>query len=343
MKSPRQSQRLTRSLRTVAALALASAALSAPGWAGPSYSVSATPTTALKSGSTVTVTVTGLAGSVGVYLSVCKAAATNAEVPSVCDQSTTQWVTAGTPGSATSPVSVTVQSAFEGKTSPSAPTTTSVDCVKESCVVYVRGDHNNRTDYSLIRVIPLTFTAGGKVRKADTATASYGTVTLQPNQAGQLAYRTPVYLNITTASGLNVTLSSLTPDCAVNGKVVTALKGTGVCAIAATTRGNISYSPLSVNFPFYLNPAVQTIKAAWPKPATKKVNGTMAIRTSAFKSSMEQPVILSTADAVCAVTTTSSGWTVRFLAKGNCTLTASAEGRQDKWLAASTTTTYTVQ
>ena len=327
--------------------ALAAAALVAAGAASPAnaagYGVSVTPTTGLRSGDKVTVTVSGLSGTLGVYVSVCKAGPGAMDIPTICDQTSTQWVTSGAQGSVTSPVSMTVQSSFDGKASPSAPTTTTVNCLAEPCVVYARGDHNNRGDYSLIRVVPLAFAAGGRIRTADNATASYGTTTLQPNQAGQLNYRTPIYLRVATTSGAKATLSSLTPDCAVNGQVVTALKGVGVCAIAATTRGNNTYAPLSVNFPFYLNPAVQTISASWPKPATRKVGGSLAMRSSAFKSNMEQPVVLGTESAACTVATTSSGWSVRFIAKGACTVTASATAKQDKWSAASAATTYQVQ
>lgn len=337
--SPAKESRLALTFAVVALVAASS--LSPAHAAG--YGVSVTPTAGLRSGDNVTVTVSGLSGNLGVYVSVCKAAAGPMDVPSICDQASTQWVTSGTPGSATSPVSITVQSSFDGKASPSAPTATTVNCLAESCVVYARGDHNNRGDYSLIRVVPLAFAAGGRVRTADSATASYGTTTLQPNQAGRLDYRTPVYLRVATKSGAKATLSSLTPDCAVNGQVVTALKGVGVCAIAATTRGNNTYAPLSVNFPFYLNPAVQTIAATWPKPSSRKVGGSLTLRSSAFKTSMEQPVALSTSDAACTVSATSGGWTVRFVAKGNCTLTAFAAEKQDKWTSATARTTYVVQ
>lgn len=309
-------------------------------YAAPGYSVSVTPTSNLQSGGQITVTVDGLSGSLGVYASVCLASDSPNSIPTVCDMTATAWIANGRMGSTTSPAKLTVRSEFEGKVSPSASTTTAVNCTKQSCVLYVRGDHNNNTDYSLIRVIPLAFKSGGRVRIADSATASYGTTTLQPNQAGTLAYRTPIKLRVTTASGSPVTLTSLTPDCAVTGKTVTALKGVGVCAIAATTKGDAMYLPLTVNFPFYLRLATQTIHASWPTPLTRKVGSTLRIRGNAFKTNMEQPVTVTSASTTCQVRATDAGWTVTFSAVGDCVLTATAAAREGKWTSATSSQTY---
>lgn len=317
-------------------------ALTAPAFAG-TYSVSATPTTGLKSGDSITVTVNGLGGGLGVYASVCQAPANPMDTPTLCDQASTAWIADGSMGSTKSPAAITVQSTFDGKSSPSATTSTSVDCLKVSCALYVRGDHNNRTDYSLIRLVALTFQSGGKVLAADDATATYANVTLKANQAGQLTYRKPIRLNVKTTSGLKVTLTSLTPDCGVSGTTVTALKGTGVCAIAATTAGNATYAPLNVNFPFYLNLAKQTIKATWPRTGTLTVGAEFSIPATNFVASMEQPVTLSSNSAVCKITDTGSGWTVKFTAKGSCRLTATAQALPDKTTSASASMNYSAR
>lgn len=308
--------------------------------AATGYAVSVAPASNLQSGDQITVTVDGLSGSLGVYASVCLASDSPQSVPTVCDMTATAWIANGRMGSTTSPTKLTVRSEFEGKTSPSASTTTAVNCTKQSCVLYVRGDHNNNSDYSLIRVIPLNFKSGGRVRIADSATASFGTTTLQPNQAGTLTYRTPITLKVLTASLSAVTLTSLTPDCAVAGKTVTALKGVGVCAIAATTKGNAMYLPLSVNFPFYLRLATQSIHASWPTPITRKVGSTLRIRGNAFKTNMEQPVTVTTISPTCQVTATDVGWNVAFIAAGDCVLNASAAARDGKWTSATISKTY---
>jgi hypothetical protein len=313
-----------------------------PATADSGYSASAAPTTGLRTGDTVTLTVSGLSGSLGVYASVCQAGATPMTIPTMCDQASTQWITSGAPGSTKSPAAITVQSAFDGKTSPSAATSTAVNCINTACVLYVRGDHNNSTNYSLIRTFPLTFTFGGRVRTPDTATARYGSTTLQPNQPGQLNYRTPLKLKVKALSGLTVTLTSLTPDCGVAGNVITALKGTGVCAIAATTKGSFAYAPLFVNFPFYLNPAQQTIQTKWSKPTARKVGTSVTIYASSFTTNMEQPVSLSTVSTSCTVVSTNNGWTLQFTSAGTCTVTARAEARADKWTAATASTSYNV-
>jgi hypothetical protein len=338
---------MMKQMRAITVCLVASAVALAPATtsmaADNSYAVSATPTTGLKTGDTVTLSVAGLSGSLGVYASVCQAGQSPFDPPTLCDQSSTVWVTSGALGSSKSPTAITVRSAFDGKTSPSAATSTAVNCVTASCVIYVRGDHNNSGNYSLIRTVALKFTTGGLVKTPDTATATYGTVTLLPNQAGQLAYRTPIKLKIKSTSRLNVTLTSLTPDCAVNGNVVTALKGTGVCAIAATTKGSFAYSPLFVNFPFYLNPAVQTILARWPKPLTRKVGSTISIPATDFATNMEQPVTLSTSSANCVVASNANGWSVQFTGAGTCILSADADAKTGKWGSANATAIYTVR
>ena len=106
-------------LRAFAAAALTAAVATSPANAA-GYGVSVTPTTGLKSGDKVTVTVSGLSGTLGVYVSVCKAGPGAMDIPTICDQTTTQWVTSGAQGSVTSPVPMTVQSSFDGKASPSA-------------------------------------------------------------------------------------------------------------------------------------------------------------------------------------------------------------------------------
>jgi len=297
------------------------------------YGVSVTPNTGLKAGDSVTVAVTGLSGTLGVYASVCKAGATQMDVPTPCDKTTEVWITAtGGGGSTAGSATIVVNSSFE-----------TVNCLVDTCVVYVRGDHNNTTNYSLIRATPLTFVDGGTNRTKDTASATYGDVTLQANQPGNLLYRTPIHLIVTATSGLPVTLSSLTPDCAVDGTKVTALAGTGACAIAATTTGNVTYAPLSVNFPFYLHVARQKIVV---RLATKslRVGRSLAIPRSAFRSNFGTTVRLAaTTSTTCSLLATSTGWTLTAKRVGACKLRATAAAEPQKWDAAKQLATVTIK
>ena len=297
------------------------------------YSVSATPTTGLHSGDAVTLTVDGLTGTVGVYASVCKAGATQMDTPTPCDNATTSWITAaGGGGSTAGAATFNVSSTFS-----------TVDCAVDTCVIYVRGDHNNTSNYALIRAIPLTFAAGGPVLTPDSATAIYGTTTLQPNQAGQLKYRTPIVLNVTATSGLPVTLSSLTGDCVVTGNVVSALIGNGVCAIAATTAGDATYAPLNVNFPFYVGLGEQKVRVG-KFNHNLRAGRALTIPNSTIKSSYDAAVLIkSSTPAVCSISKSPLGWRLNAKSAGVCVLKATSAASADLWTAAEQTLRVSVR
>lgn len=294
--------------------------------------VSATPTTGVKAGDIITVTAT-LTGSVGVYASLCKGSTDPQTPPTECDpdQSHMVWITAaGGQGSTKGAGNITAITSF------TAASGTKVDCLVDSCVIYVRGDHNNNTNYALIRAIPIAFVAGvgGPVKKADVATATLNGVAVKANVPGTLQYRVPATLVVTAESGLPVTLKSLTPDCSVDGNTIMALTGKGTCAIAAVTAGNDVYAAFSaaVNFPFYLAVADQAITG---KVAKKLVIGkSLVIKRSALKSSMAEAVSLVTrTPKVCSVKTTTAAWTVVGKKAGTCTLKATSAGLADKYKA----------
>lgn len=296
------------------------------------YGATATPTSGLRSGDSVTLSVTGLTGTVGVYASVCKAGATQMDIPSPCDNATVSWITElGGGGSTAGSATFVVSSSFSG-----------VDCTVDTCVIYVRGDHLNSSNYALIRAIPLSFLTGGPVRTADTATATYGTTTLAPNQAGNLKYRTPITLTVVAESGLPVTLSSLTGDCVVTGNVVSALIGDGVCAIAATTSGNDTYAPLSVNFPFYVGLGDQSILVG-KFNRHLKAGRALTIPNSTIQSTFKDTVTLTSATpTVCQVKSVSGAWRLSAMKRGICTLQASAPASDKLWTAAARTLTIKV-
>ena len=326
------------------ASALAVAGLLLGGTAAASaegFTVTATPNTGVKAGDIITVTTTGLTGTVGVYASLCKAAAPGV-APTLCDpeQSHMAWITGtGAPGSSKDSGTISAVASFTASG-------TAVNCLVDACVVYVRGDHNNRTDYSLIRTVAIGFVAGtaAPVKKADVATALLNGIEIKANVPGQLQYRTPVELVVRAASGLPVTLQSLTPECSVNGTKVEALTGKGTCAIAATTAGNDSYAPFTaaVNFPFYLNPGYQQITSTF---ATQKVaiGKPVTVAKATFASNMGEDVKLaSSTPQRCTVKATASGWTISGVKTGVCKLVASAAAVADKFTAASVGAQLTV-
>lgn len=305
--------------------------LAAPTAHADTYGVTATPTSSLKSGDAVTVTIAGLSGSLGVYTSVCKKGATAMDTPAPCDAASQTWITAtGDQGSKKNTATFTANASFNG-----------VNCLIEACVIYVRGDHNNGKDYSLIRTVALGFVGGGAAKIKDTAVARFGLAEAAPNVPDTLYYRQPMGLFVAAVSGLPVTLKSLTADCTVDGNTVTALTGTGTCAIAATTVGNDNYAPLNVNFPYYLKPAAQRIKAYWPS-GRLRLGSTTTIATSDLMSSLGQSVTLTSRSRSCTVTPSKNGWSVKATKAGTCQLIASAQGETDKWTPVSVTTTLLV-
>lgn len=322
----------------IAAAALVTAGMSS---ASAAMSATATPTTGVKAGDSITVSVTGLTGTQGVYASLCKGAASAMAAPTDCDpdQSHMVWITGtGAQGSNKDSGKITAVSSF------TAASGTKVDCLVDACVIYVRGDHNNASDYSLIRTIALTFAAGGAVKKADVPTATFNGVAAKPNVPGYLTYRVPATLVVTAESGLPVTLKSLTPDCAVDGSKITALKGAGVCAIAAVTTGNDTYAAFSaaVNFPFYLKPGAQVVtsslslkKIVWGAPVT--------VKSSAFTSDMGEDIVLtSSTPGACVVIPKDGGWTVAGVNVGTCSLVATGPADATKYNAGSVTVSVPV-
>ena len=312
-----------RSIATVATSILVSAVLLPTGANATTKSASLDMTSmtmpvisTVQSGDVISLKISGL-GSQGVYVSVCRGDVTSATKSTLCDpdQSHMAWITAnGGQGSA---------SGASGGNITVATTFSTVNCLVDSCSLYVRGDHNNTTAYQLTRKIPLSFKVGGGVRFADSVTGTAGGMTMTPNVPHNLTYATPIRFSLKSTSGLRITLSSLTPDCSVNGTVVTALAGNTVCAIAATTLGNTRYSPLSVNFPFYTFAKAQTIGIKWPVRTSVKVGQSLVVRV--VTSNVKQAVtVASSTPTICSVTTASDKWTVKMLRAGSCALSAAA-------------------
>ena len=296
-----------------------------PAQAADPFGVTLSKSVAVQAGDRITVTITGLTGSVGVYTSVCKQGATAQALPTLCDKSTETWITAdGLQGSSKQSAVFTANATFTG-----------VNCLVDACVLYVRGDHNNSKDFSLVRTPALAFVGGGVAKLKDTVTATVNGQPAIANVPGTLQYRTPITLAVTTASGLPVTLVSLNGNCAVDGTQVTALSATGLCAIAAQTTGNDKYAALSaaVNFPFYLAVAKPTIRVQLPiKKLT--LRKPVALPADAFTSSLgsDLPVkVLSASGSFCTVRKTESGWSVWPKRVGVCMVRATTAEEAGKW------------
>ena len=290
----------------------------------------------VRAGDVLTLKISGLNGTEGVYVSVCDKTVTSATKSTLCDsdQAHMAWITAdGANHSAagSSGGAITIADTFGD-----------VDCKKTACALYVRGDHNNPTAYQLARKIDLAFATGGVSKLADSVTGTAGGMTMTPNVPHTLTYRTPVKFKLTAKSRLKISLTSLTPDCSVSGYVVTALAGATQCAIQATTAGNATYSPLKVNFPFYTEAMQQKVKIAWPALVTLKRFG--SANFNRMKTNVDvYPELASITPPICDFTVVDTKWKLTAFTPGTCTVVATSPADAStahRWTAFEASQTY---
>jgi hypothetical protein len=140
----------------------------------------------------------------------------------------------------------------------------SVDCTTVQCGLFFRRDHTATADTSEDKFLPISFTKGATapVLAADEITVTLNGKALVRNVPSNLAYRADAKIVATAKSGLPVTFTSLTPDCAYTDGTFVALKGAGQCALAYSTAGNTTIAAAAGNFPFILTPGVQKLERA---------------------------------------------------------------------------------
>lgn len=266
----------------------------------------------------------------GMYLAQCVAPVGSAR-PVTCNDATQLWITPAGGAGTTSPtgaIAIKVVSSITGKG-------VTVDCTTNSCGLFFRLDHLATTDLSEDKFLPITFRAGAAATAlpADTVVVTLNGKMLTRNVPSNLGYRAPAKIVVTTTSGLPVTLTSLTPDCAVADMQLTALKGTGQCALAFSTAGNSSFAPASGNFPFILVPGEQTVTTSLKsitKGSSKKLPSTSNFGEKlSYKSSSKSCVI--------------KGSVVQGKALGSCQIKVTAPAKENIWKALSTTITISVK
>ena len=210
----------------------------------------------------------------GLYIQECSAPAVAGERPANCTD--LAWVTtSGAQGSIASKgdISFTLKAKFNGKVS-------AVDCSTTQCGLFFRLDHLAPTDTSEDTFLPISFAASATnatLRLVDAINLTLNGAPLTKNVPINLGYRALATLKATSTSGLPVALTSATPDCTVVGNNLTALKGSGVCAINAATEGNAQYEVAKANYPLMLVPGAQKIaitKIALKRGATKALPAT---------------------------------------------------------------------
>lgn len=269
-------------------------------------------------GSTINGGFTKFPTQAGMYIQECIAPVASAR-PVTCSDTLQVWVTAaGGQGSisSTGGIAVKVAGTIVGKG-------VSVDCTKVQCGLFFRLDHTAPTDVSEDKFFPISFKSGASapVLAADEITVTLNGTPLVRNVPSNLAYRADAKIVASAKSGATVTLTSLTPDCTFNNGTLTALKGSGQCALAYSTTASATTAAASGNFPFLLVPGTQKValtSLAIAKgktkalPATTNFGGEITYKSNSKNCKVELNIVE---------------------VKGACTLTASAPAKAAMWTA----------
>lgn len=213
------------------------------------------PYTNLKSsGQVIHLALSGFPTTSGLYVQQCVQSTSSAR-PNLCNQAAQLWIS-NSQGASFAP-NADIQ--FK----PTATFTsggTDVDCTKVSCGIFIRMDHTAPTDFSEDQFIPIAFSADASpVLPADVITATVNGMALSSSAPMEVSYRDVFKVEATSKSGVAVTYASLAPACAIDGNVVTALKGSGYCDIAITSAGNSQYSGVTAHFPLKLKAGIQKV------------------------------------------------------------------------------------
>jgi len=185
----------------------------------------------------------------------------------------------------------------------------------------MRFDHTVPADFSEDQFFPLTFkaaVAGSTTLAADEVSATINGVSVTTRTPITLGYRQISTVAAVSKSGATLTYRSLAPACALNGLQITPLSGTGECAIAVTSAGNSTASPITVILPIRLTLGVQSL-GGFTLPETAKAFSKSALPSvSNFGEKIKYK-----ATGACSVVR--SELTVR---RGKCEINATAVGKK---------------
>jgi len=269
-------------------------------------------------GSQIHLTLSGFptspAGS-GLYILQCLNGVSAGNTKDFCDTGRQLWISnsRGASFTPTDHIALSVTGSVAG-----------TECGVNKCSIFIRFDHTNSGDRSEDQLIPISFAAGvsAPTKPKDAITASISGKDLSTSNPGTLAYRTPVTITAIAKSGGAISFGSSTPDCTVVNGVLTALKGTGVCNITATTEESADFQKTVANFPFRLMQGKQIIPTA---PSVLKKGAT--IKLSATSNFGEKIIYKSATARICSV----KGTAVKGLKKGLCVISANATGQTGLW------------
>lgn len=257
----------------------------------------------------------------GLYISQCVEPVAGAR-PAICSDTVQVWVSdSGAPGTvkSTSGIAIKPTVTISGRSG-------SADCSKVSCGLFFQVDHINNpglTDKSEDKFLPITFAPGAAAPAlaSDVFTVTADGQVLTKNVPSNLSYRKSVKIVVTTQSGLAAAITSSTADCTYSAGVLTALKGSGICAIDVKTSGNATTAPTPANYPFFVGLGEQSItQIATSVKVGKKI-------TLTAETTFGEKITYTTSSRNCHV---SKGILMGFK-KGSCVVTTTAAGKVDMW------------
>ncbi len=254
----------------------------------------------------------------GMYVQQC-IAPTGTARPAICSDAIQLWVTpAGGPRttSPTGPFTLTLSGIISGRGS-------IIDCTTTQCGLFFRYDHTAPTDTTEDKFVPVSFRAGSAapVLAADEVTVTLNGKVLTRNVPSNLAYRAAGKVAATSKSGLPVTLSSLNANCTVVNGVLTALKGSGQCALGHSTKGDATYAQSSANYPFILEPGTQKIEK-FPASVIAKSKKALPRETT-----FGEVITYTTSSKSCRI----NGNQLQAISAGTCKISATAPAKDGMW------------
>ena len=271
-------------------------------------------------GSTINIMLSNVPAKGGLYIQQCVEAAAGTR-PAICNKAVELWISSARGASFLPTDTIKFK-----PTGTFVSGTTTVDCTVEKCGIFMRFDHTVASDLSEDQFLPLTFkaaAAGTVTLPNDEITATINGVAVSTKAPITLTYRQFATVSATSKAGAALTYATLAPACALNGKEITPLSGTGECAISVTSAGNATAAGVTVILPIRLALGKQTI-------------GDFAFeKTAKSGSKLSLPSLTNFGEKI---TYKASGACTVALArvtfkKGKCTLTATAPAKNSSYSA----------
>lgn len=244
----------------------------------------------------------------GLYMQQCVESAAGAR-PTLCNEAAQLWISTAQ-GASFAP---TAAIQFKPAASFISGTTT-VDCTVSKCGIFMRFDHTAGPNFSEDQFIPITFKSGATapvVLPGDEITATINGIAVSTRAPITLGYRQIATVAATSKAGATLTYSSLSPNCALNGREITPLKGSGECAISVTSAATATSAGATAILPIRLTLGAQTIAAIPAKKSVKLETKTNFGEKVSYKASGSCSIKKSVLTAK----------------KGKCTVNASAAGQ----------------